>query len=113
MSLHPQRGRQTVNEHGGSVAQSIWTSWAFPVYATLKNQERLPRVSWRVGMVICDLCGEAKECLQKEIEGKEYAICSECWKPFAQRLMGKVRTKNRETVFLPPPRTFNEREDEE
>ena len=64
-------------------------------------------------MVICDLCGEAKECLQKEIEGKEYDICSECWKPFAQRLMGKGRTKNRETVFLPPPRTFKEREDEE
>jgi hypothetical protein len=30
-------------------------------------------------MIICDLCGEAKNCLQKEIEGKKYDICSECW----------------------------------
>jgi ribosome-binding protein aMBF1 (putative translation factor) len=40
-------------------------------------------------MIICDLCGEAKNCLQKEIEGKEYDICSECWNPFAQRLKGE------------------------
>ena len=26
-------------------------------------------------MIICDLCGEAKDCLQKEIAGKEYDIC--------------------------------------
>ncbi len=64
-------------------------------------------------MIICDLCGEAKDCLQKEIEGKEYDICSECWNPFAQKLRGKGRVKNRETVFLPPPREFKEREDEE
>jgi len=25
-------------------------------------------------MILCDLCGESKECLQKEIEGKEYDI---------------------------------------
>ena len=52
-------------------------------------------------MIICDLCGEAKDCLQKEIEGKEYDICSECWNPFAQKLRGKGRVKSRETVFLP------------
>ena len=63
-------------------------------------------------MITCDLCGEAKDCLQKEIEGKEYDICSECWTPFAQKLKGKGRTKNRETVFL-PPRVVKEREDEE
>jgi hypothetical protein len=28
-------------------------------------------------MITCDLCGEAKDCFQKEIEGKEYDICSE------------------------------------
>src|SRR5260370_30882512 len=50
-------------------------------------------------MIICDLCGETKDCLQKEIEGKEYDICSECWNPFAQKLRGKGRLKNRETVF--------------
>lgn len=64
-------------------------------------------------MIICDLCGEAKICLQKEIEGKEYDICSECWAPLADRLKGKGRAKNRETVFLPPPRRFEERENEE
>ncbi len=25
-------------------------------------------------MIICDLCGEARDCLQKEIEGKEYLL---------------------------------------
>ena len=64
-------------------------------------------------MMTCDLCGQAKDCLQKEIEGKEYDICSECWTPFAQRLRGKGRAKIRETVFLPPPRVFKEGEEEE
>ena len=45
--------------------------------------------------------------------GKEYDICSECWNPFAQKLRGKGRVKNRETVFLPAPRINEEREDEE
>src|SRR5260370_8580508 len=64
-------------------------------------------------MIICDLCGEAKECLRKEIEGKEYDICSGCWNPFAQKLRGKDRVKNRETVFLPPPRVVTEHENDE
>jgi len=64
-------------------------------------------------MITCDLCGEAKDCLQKEIEGKEYDICSECWTPFAQKLRGKGRMMNRETVFLPAPRINKKREDEE
>ena len=64
-------------------------------------------------MIICDLCGEAKDCLQKEIEGKEYDICSECWNPFAQKLRGKGRVKDREIVFLPAPRVIKEWEDEE
>ena len=63
-------------------------------------------------MIICDLCGEAKDCLQKEIEGKEYDICTECWEPLAQKLRGKGRKKH-ETVFLPPPRVVKEQEDEE
>jgi len=62
-------------------------------------------------MITCDLCGEAKDCLQKEIEGTEYDICTECWKPFEQKLRGKGRMK-KEMVFLPPP-TEKEREDEE
>ena len=54
-------------------------------------------------MILCDLCGQAKECLPKTIEGKEYDICAECWNPLAEKLKGKGRTKKiRETVFLPP-----------
>ena len=64
-------------------------------------------------MIICDLCGEARDCLQKEIEGKEYDICSECWNPLAQKLGGKGRAINREIVLLPPPRAVQEQEDEE
>jgi len=63
-------------------------------------------------MIICDLCGLAKNCSQREIEGKEYDICFECWAPLADRLKGKDRTKSSETVFL-PPRPIKEREDEE
>lgn len=63
-------------------------------------------------MIICDLCGGAKECLQKEIDGKEYDICDECWSPLSQKLKGKGR-KIRETVFLPLPRPIKEPEEEE
>jgi hypothetical protein len=64
-------------------------------------------------MITCDLCGETKDCQQREIEGKEYDICAECWNPFAQKLKGKGRVKSREIVFLPPPRVIKGREDEE
>jgi hypothetical protein len=54
---------------------------------------RLPTVTagdgwssaWNAGeylevvMILCDLCGQAKECLQREIDGKEFDICSDCW----------------------------------
>jgi ribosome-binding protein aMBF1 (putative translation factor) len=54
-------------------------------------------------MILCDLCGQAKECQQKEIEGKEYDICAECWNPLTEKLKGKGRAKKeRKTVFLPP-----------
>ena len=62
-------------------------------------------------MIICDLCGEAKDCLQKEFAGKEYDICPECWNSLAQKLQGRGRVKNRETVFLPAARINKERED--
>jgi ribosome-binding protein aMBF1 (putative translation factor) len=64
-------------------------------------------------MITCDLCGETTDCLQKEIEGKEYDICALCWDALAQKLKGKGRTKLRETVFLPPPRQPKEHEVEE
>jgi len=54
-------------------------------------------------MILCDLCGQATPCLQKQIDGKEYDICSECWNALAEKLKGKGRVKReRETVFLPP-----------
>jgi len=62
-------------------------------------------------MILCDLCGQANECQQKEIEHKEYDICSECWNPLAEKLRGKGRTKKeREVVFLPPLTNEPERE---
>jgi hypothetical protein len=36
-------------------------------------------------MIVCDLCDQAKECKQREIEGKEYDICAECWSPLAEK----------------------------
>lgn len=54
-------------------------------------------------MILCDLCGQAKQCRPRQIEGKEYDICSACWKPLAEKLKGKGRvSKEREMVFLPP-----------
>lgn len=54
-------------------------------------------------MILCDLCGQPKECQQRQIEAKEYDICSDCWKPLAEKLKGKGRvSKEREMVFLPP-----------
>jgi ribosome-binding protein aMBF1 (putative translation factor) len=63
-------------------------------------------------MITCDLCGKTKDCLKKEIDGKEYDICPECWDPLAQKLKGKGREKFHEMVLL-PPRTFKKREEEE
>ena len=53
-------------------------------------------------MITCDLCGKAKECLQKEIDGKEYDICRECWTALMQKLEGKGKPISREIVLLPP-----------
>ena len=54
-------------------------------------------------MILCDLCGQGKECRQWEIDGKEYDICHDCSNPLAEKLKGKGRVrKERETVFLPP-----------
>lgn len=63
-------------------------------------------------MITCDLCGEAKDCRPKEIEGREYDICIGCWSTLAQKLKGKGRSI-RATVLLPPPRPPKEREEED
>jgi hypothetical protein len=44
-------------------------------------------------MICCDLCGKAAECVQKEIDGKEFDLCERCWRPLAQKLNGKGRVK--------------------
>jgi len=55
-------------------------------------------------MILCDLCNKAKDCLPRDIEGKVYDICFDCWNPLAEKLKGKGRAKKREreVVFLPP-----------
>jgi ribosome-binding protein aMBF1 (putative translation factor) len=58
-------------------------------------------------MILCDLCGQAKKCRPREIEGKEHDICSDCWNPLAAKLKGKGRAK-KEMVFLPPQTTAPE-----
>jgi len=54
--------------------------------------------SWEIH----DYCGSlrhSKGLSGRRNEGKEYDICSECWKPVHKKLRGKGRVKNRETVF--------------
>ena len=46
-------------------------------------------------MILCDLCGQARECLQKEIDGKEFDICGDCWRPLEEKLKGKGRVKRK------------------
>ena len=43
-------------------------------------------------MTVCDLCDQTRECLPKNIEGKQYDICSECWNTLASKLIGKGDT---------------------
>jgi hypothetical protein len=60
----------------------------------------------------CDLCGQVKECLQKEIDHKEYDICRECWSELQAKLQGKGRDKeSREIILLPPPKEPDEPEE--
>ena len=37
----------------------------------------------------CDLCGELRDCLPRQIEGTEYDICSNCWNELITRLKRK------------------------
>jgi len=50
----------------------------------------------------CDLCGETRDCRQREIENTEYDLCEECWAGLMARLQGKGRSRrSREVVTLP------------
>jgi hypothetical protein len=52
----------------------------------------------------CDLCGELRDCAQRDIGAVEYDICSECWNALMARLKGRGRPKaKRDRVTLPPP----------
>jgi hypothetical protein len=53
-------------------------------------------------MILCDWCGQAKECQQKEIEDREFDICADCWHPIQEKLKGKGRARKRDMVLLPP-----------
>jgi len=54
------------------------------------------------------LCGHARECLRKEIEGREFDICADCWRPLEEQLKGKGRVRReREMVVLPPDHAGN------
>jgi len=54
-------------------------------------------------VILCDLCGEQKKCIQKEIDGREFDFCTDCWRALEEKLRGKGRVKKAwETVFLPP-----------
>lgn len=53
-------------------------------------------------MILCDLCGEQKKCVQREIDGREFDLCTDCWRALEEKLRGKGRVKKtRETVLLP------------
>ena len=48
-------------------------------------------------MTCCEMCGEATECTQKEIDGELLAICENC--PIAESISPMTRV--RETVESP------------
>jgi hypothetical protein len=55
-------------------------------------------------MILCDWCGQNQECRQKEIDGKEYDICGDCWNSLAEKLRGKGRVnRGRGEIILLPP----------
>ena len=58
----------------------------------------------------CDLCGELRDCVPRQIEGTEYDICSNCWNELTAKLKDKGRPKsarhtvqNLPSVVLPEP----------
>ena len=51
-------------------------------------------------MILCDWCGQAKECQQKEIDGREFDICADCWHPIEEKLKGKGRPKRRRDMVF-------------
>lgn len=53
-------------------------------------------------MIVCDLCCQPKDCAKRQIEDKEYDICSDCWNALAEKVKGKgTPVKKRDVVLLP------------
>ena len=42
-------------------------------------------------VIMCDLCGEERKCVPRQIEDREFDICEVCWRPLAEKLSGKGR----------------------
>ncbi len=61
-------------------------------------------------LAICALCGESKESSSREIEGREYDLCTECWEMLSRKLSGKGRKiEQLPTVYIPPLETPKEK----
>jgi hypothetical protein len=56
----------------------------------------------------CDLCGEIRDCRQREIEHTEYDICAECWNALASKLKGKGRSQRHPETAAVAARTAPE-----
>jgi|SRR5580698_5675347 hypothetical protein len=50
----------------------------------------------------CDLCGEVRDCTQREIEHIEYDICAECWDAMVSKLKGKGRPRRHTEIVAHP-----------
>ena len=60
----------------------------------------------------CDFCDSVKKCIDREINGRVYDICQECWSPIEEKLRGKGRQKT-ETLFILPTEMKPNKEREE
>jgi hypothetical protein len=63
-------------------------------------------------MIVCDMCSQAKECRQKEINGREYDICADCWRALEEKLKGWGGLRKLGRRFCLPPPSVPEREPE-
>lgn len=50
----------------------------------------------------CDLCGEIRDCMPRQIEHTEYDICAVCWEALMSKLEGKGRRKPGSPSAEPP-----------
>jgi hypothetical protein len=77
----------------------LWQS----THRSIREPQVYTRIAGRNDVILCDLCGEAKECRQREINGREFDICADCWRPLQEKLSGKGRVKRKRDMVLLPP----------